>query len=80
MNLHIDGGGLVVTSCQILVTPWTVAHQTPLFMGFSRQEYWSGVPFPNPGTELTSPELQADFLPLSCQRSPTCTLLSNIFH
>ena len=31
------------------VTPWTVALQTPLCMGFSRQEYWSGLPFPSPG-------------------------------
>ena len=30
-------------------TPWTVAHQAPLSMGFSRQEYWSGLPFPSPG-------------------------------
>ena len=30
-------------------TPWTVAHQAPLSMGFSRQEYWSGLPFPPPG-------------------------------
>ena len=42
-------------------TPWTVACQAPLSMGFSRQEYWSGLPFPplgdllNPGTEPTSP-------------------------
>ena len=49
-------------------TPWTVARQTPLFMGFSRQEYWSGLPFPspldlpNPGTEPRSPALQADAL------------------
>ena len=41
--------------------PWTGAHQAPLFMGFSRQEYWSGLPFPpagdlpNPGIEPTSP-------------------------
>ena len=32
----------------LFVTPWTVAHQTPLSMGFSRQEYWSGLPFPAP--------------------------------
>ena len=32
-----------------LVTLWTVAHQAPLFMGFSRQEYWSGLPLPSPG-------------------------------
>ena len=31
------------------VTPWTVAHQVPLSMGFSSQEYWSGLPFPTPG-------------------------------
>ena len=34
----------------LFVTPWTVAHQTPLSMGFSRQGYWSGLPFPTPGT------------------------------
>ena len=34
----------------IFVSPWTVAHQVPLFMEFSRQEYWNGLPFPSPGT------------------------------
>ena len=49
--------------------PWTIAHQAPLFMGFSRQEYWSGLPFPSPGDLLNpgikpgSPTVQADFLP-----------------
>ena len=43
------GGGLVAKSCLTLATPWTVAHQAPLSMGFSRQEYWSGLPFPSPG-------------------------------
>ena len=33
---------------QLFATPWTVAHQAPLFMGFPRQEYWSGLPFPSP--------------------------------
>ena len=48
-------------SCLTLVTPWTVACQAPLSMGFSRQEYWSGLPFPppgdlpDPGMELVSP-------------------------
>ena len=37
---------------QLFVTPWTVAHQTPLSMGFSMQEYWSGVPCPAPGNKL----------------------------
>ena len=37
-------------SCvQLFATPWTVAHQAPLSMEFSRQEYWSGLPFPSPG-------------------------------
>ena len=49
-------------------TPWTVAHQAPLSMGFSRQEYWSGLPFPSPGDlpdpgiEPGSPSLEADAL------------------
>ena len=34
---------------QLFVTPWTVAHQVPPSMGFSRQEYWSGLAFPSPG-------------------------------
>ena len=41
--------GLVTKSCLILATPWTVAYQAHLSMGFSRQEYWSGFPFPSPG-------------------------------
>ena len=57
-------------------TPWTVAHQAPLSMGFSRQEYWSGLPFPfpwdlpNPGIEPRSPALQVNSLLLSHQGSP----------
>ena len=61
-----------VLSCvQLLVTPWTVALQTPLSMGLFRQEYWSGLSFPppgdfpNPGIEPVSPALQEDSLPLS---------------
>ena len=51
------------------VTSWTVAHQAPLSIGFSRQESWSGLPFPPPGDlpdpriELMSPALQAGSLP-----------------
>ena len=51
------------------VTPWTVARQAPLSIGFLRQEYWNGLPFPfpgnhpNPGIKLGSPALQADSLP-----------------
>ena len=60
-------------SCvQLFATPWTVAHQAPLSMEFSRQEYWSGLPFPSPGNlpipgiepvSLVSPALQAHPLP-----------------
>ena len=49
----LGGGGLVTKSCTTLGTPWTVARQAPLSMGFSRQEYWSGLPFPSPGIFLT---------------------------
>ena len=55
----------VAQSCP---TPWTVAHQAPPSMGFSREEYWSGVPFPSPrdlpdpGIKPRSPAMQADAL------------------
>ena len=39
------------------MTPWTVAHQVPLSMGFLRQEYWSGLPFPSPG-DLPDPGIE----------------------
>ena len=42
---------------QLFTTPWTVAHQAPLFMGFSRQEYWSGLSFPSPG-DLPDPVIE----------------------
>ena len=53
---------------QLFATPWTVAYQASLSMGFSRQEYWSGLPFPsqgdlpNPGIKPRSPTLEADTL------------------
>ena len=66
---HICCCCLVTKPCPTLyATPWTAAHQAPLSMGFPRQEYWSGLPFPPPGDlpdseiELRSPALQADAL------------------
>ena len=53
---------------QLFATPWTVAYQASLSMGFSRQEYWSGLPFPSPGDlpdpgmEPGSPALETDTL------------------
>ena len=61
------GGNLEVFSCDKVsvshlvvsnfVTPWTIAHQARLSMGFPRQEYWSGLPFPPPG-DLPDPEMK----------------------
>ena len=68
----------VLFSCSVVsnsATPWTVAHQAPLSMGFSRQEYWSGLPclspgyLPNTGIEPRSPALQGDSLQLRYQGS-----------
>ena len=60
------------------MTPWTVARQVPLCMGFSRQEYWSGLPFPPPGdlphpgtVSPVAPTLQAHSLPLSHGKAPS---------
>ena len=59
------------------MTPWTVAHQAPLSMEFSRQEYWSGLPFPspeyfpNPGIEPGSPALQTGSLLFEPPGKPT---------
>ena len=66
---------------QLFVAPWIVANQAPLSMGFSRQEYWSGLPFPPPehlielGIKPVSPvvpALQEDSLPLCHLASPMC--------
>ena len=59
--LFCYGGGLVTMLCPTLLTQWTVACQTPRSMGFSRQEYWSGLPFPSPGN-LPNPEIDPGLL------------------
>ena len=62
---------------RFFATPWTVAYQAPLSMGFSRQEYWSGLPFPSPGdlpypgSKPRSPTLQADASP---SEPPNCQI------
>ena len=50
---------------QLFAAPQTIAHQGPLSMGFSRQEYWSGLPFPSPGIKLASPALVSRFFTTS---------------
>ena len=85
---------LVTKSCLTLCTPWTVACEAPLFMGFPRQEYWSGLPFPTTG-DLPHPGIKPEFdqfqlilitlhwqansLPLSHQRSPGYSYSSSGF-
>ena len=68
---------------RLFVTPWTVAHQAPLSMGFSRQEYWSGLPFPPPGdlpdsgiepTSPVSPALAGRFFTTALPGKPFCTV------
>ena len=63
---------------RLFATPWTVAYQAPRSMGFSRQEYWNGLPFPspgdlpNPGIKPGSPALQTDALPSEPLGKPIC--------
>ena len=84
--MHVKDTAYVLCMCaqpfscvRLFATPWTVAHQTPLSMGFSRQEYWNGLPFPSPGVHSNpgikpvfpvTPALQADSIPLSHWGSP----------
>ena len=71
----------VLSQVQLFATPGNVAHQVPLSMGFSRQEYWSGLPFPSPedlpdpGIKLRSPALKADSLPFELQGSLRSSLI-----
>ena len=75
---------LSVQSCVTVATLWTVAHQVPLSIGFSKQEYWSVLPCPPPGDlpdpgikpeSPAAPALQADSLPGSHQGNPSRVLL-----
>ena len=74
----------LLSHVRLFVNAWTVACQAPLSMGFCRQVYQSGLPFPSPGNlpnpriKPWSPALQADSLPLSYQRSPIYKLLNII--
>ena len=76
ITCYFYGGGLVTKSCLILEIPWIVAHQVPLSMGFSRQEYWNGLQFPspgdhpNPGIKTGSPVWEEDSLPTVLQEKP----------
>ena len=83
-NFYTFGGGLVTKLCLTLVTPRNVACQVPLSMGFSRQEYWSGLPFPSPGDlpdpgiEPRSPALKADSLATEQQGKPLVYIFTQV--
>ena len=74
----------MLSHVQLFVTPWTVAHQAPLSMEFSRQECWSGLSFPsqrglsNPGMEPGSLALQADSLPSEPSGKPILYVNPNL--
>ena len=71
---------------QLFVTQWTVVHQAPPSMGFSRQQYWSRLPFPSPGDlpdpgiEPGSPALQADSLPTEVLEKPFIIYIAYRFY
>ena len=84
INLSLESVKLL-SHVWLFATPWTVDYQASLSMGFSRQEYWSRLPFPspgdlpNPGIEPRSLALQADALPLSHQGSPIIDICAPFF-
>ena len=76
-----DLKGKSLSRVRLFATPWTVAYQASQSMGFSRQEYWSGLPFPSPGhlpdpgIEPRSPASQADALPTEPPGKPSHDLI-----
>ena len=75
-EIHMVKTSVWVSHAPLFATPWTVAHQAPLSMRFSRQGYWSGLPFPspgdlpNPGIQPRCPALWADSLRTELQDKP----------
>ena len=59
LNFKLCVHSPLLNRVQLFVTPWTLAHQVPLSMGFPRQEYWSGLPFPPPG-DLPDPGIKPE--------------------
>ena len=83
---QVPPGGLVTKLCPTLATLWTVACKAPQSMAFSKQEYWSGLPFPSPG-DLPHPGINSGLLhcgwilfQLSYQGSPRLFLPSPNYH
>ena len=80
LGLHTAKEMRVLSHVRLFAAPWTVAYQASRSMGFSRQEYWSGLPFPspgdlpNPGIEPRSPALHTDALPSEALGKPDSRL------
>ena len=76
-QVYLDMSMCMLSHVQLFVNSWIAAHQAPLSMAFSRQEYWRGLPFPSPGDlpdpgiEPRSPTLQADALSSEPPGKPT---------
>ena len=83
MELMYSCSRLVSLLC-LFVTPWTVVHQAPPSVGFSRQEYWHGLPcpppgdLPNPGIKPRSPALQVDSIPSEPPGKPRNTIVGSL--
>ena len=68
--MHILGGVSSLSRVPLFVTLWAAARQAPLSMGFSRREYWSGLPCPTPG-DLPDPEIAPGYPVLQADSSPS---------
>ena len=61
--MEMEERNVCLPACLTFVAPWTVAHKTPFSIGFPRQDYWSGLPFPPPG-DLADPGIEPESLAL----------------
>ena len=69
-QISIAAAAKLLQTCPTLATPWTIAHQDPLSMGFPSQENWSGLPFPSPG-ELPYPGIEPRSPVLKAKKTKT---------
>ena len=76
--MKVKGESEVAQSCPTLSDPMTAAHQAPPSMGFSRQEYWSGVPLPSQPDFIVSPFVFLSILPTMLKTPTTGTRVSNV--
>ena len=83
LKIELPHVRVLLSHVQLFATPWTVSCQAPLSMELSKQEHWSGLPFPSPGDlpdpgiEPGSPALQADSLPSESPGKPRITIWSS---